>query len=80
MASETAQELNAIKTALEALWPLEDDARHRAVAGIAGALGVGVSGGGPDGVRLSGAEAASEIGELGTPKQFLAAKAPHSAH
>jgi hypothetical protein len=62
------------------LWPLDQDARGRAVAGIAAALGVtGVSGGLANGL---GADTPGDPGDgtrdLGTPKQFLATKAPRS--
>lgn len=78
MANGKDSELEAIQTALRALWPLDEDARARAVAGIAGALGVttragfSVAGGG------AAAGTSDGPGNLGTPKQFLASKAPRS--
>jgi hypothetical protein len=81
MADTTAQELDAIKTALDALWPLDAEARARAIAGIAGALGVQQSSASPSGVRplLGGGPAANGApGELGTPREFLAMKSPRT--
>lgn len=79
MSDDTAQELNAIKTALDALWPLDEDARARAIAGISGALGVQQSGASPGGVRQAfgvGPVTNGAPGDLGTPREFLAAKSP----
>ncbi|HVH50795.1 MAG TPA: hypothetical protein VM690_01510 [Gaiellaceae bacterium] len=76
MGSES--ELKAIQAALAALWPLDPEARARAVAGIAGALGVG---GRPPGVNVPGSasQATADGGaDLGSAKQFLASKAPRS--
>jgi hypothetical protein len=84
MAEGSARELKAIQDALAALWPLDEEARARAVAGIAGALGVAAApaslagkGGGPQ-FAGSGALSSNGSGELGTPKQFLATKAPRT--
>lgn len=74
-------ELNAIQTALAALWPLDEQARVRAVAGIAGALGVaGTPSVAGHGARLGthAAVAGDGVQDLGTSKQFLASKAPRS--
>lgn len=79
MADDTAQELDAIKKALEALWPLDEEARGRAISGLAGALGVQQSSTSPGRVPqvLGGGPAANGApGELGTPREFLAAKRP----
>lgn len=77
-------ELKAVQDALAALWPLDEEARARAVAGIAGALGVSgtpvsvaAKTGGPPGSGVPGAISSNgTTGDLGTPKQFLAYKAP----
>jgi hypothetical protein len=74
-------ELDAIQAALAALWPLDEDARARAVAGIAGALGVSATSAAPGlglGAGAPGIGPAEGAGDLGTPKQFLASKAPRS--
>jgi hypothetical protein len=71
-------ELSAIQAALAALWPLEEEARARAVAGIAGALGVAGLQGTPRMVGPGNAGSSDGPPELGTPKQFLASKAPRS--
>ena len=81
MTDDPAAELKAIQAALVALSPLDNEGRSRAVAWLASALGVqpgvptpsaGVSGqfGGSAGVSSNGA------GKFGTPKEFLAYKAP----
>lgn len=76
MGNGNDSELSAIQAALAALWPLDEEARARAVAGIAGALGV------PGATSSAGARAGAQLsdapGDLGTPKQFLASKAPRS--
>jgi hypothetical protein len=76
MGNDNDSELSAFQTALAALWPLDVEARGRAVAGLAGALGVT----GAPGPRSTLAVSATTdlLGELGTPKQFLALKAPRS--
>jgi hypothetical protein len=80
MENGNESELKAIQTALAALWPLDDAARAKAVAGIAGALGVAVMPGTAGrGLRSGVPDAGLSDGEdLGTPKQFLASKAPRS--
>jgi hypothetical protein len=81
MADNATQELDAIKKALEALWPLDEEARQRAVSGLAGALGVRQSGGSPGAVPpggFGGGQGGNGGGDLGTAKQFLAAKAPQT--
>jgi len=75
MADDDAQVLDAIKRAMEVLWPLDDQGRQRAINGLAGALGVSQSGGSPSAVP-GAAVGANGSGDLGTPKQFLATKAP----
>src|SRR5882672_3747147 len=78
MDKSSDNELTAIQAALAALWPLDEDARARAVAGIAGALGVvGAPGSGPR-ITATGIGVTDGPGDLGTPKQFLALKAPRS--
>jgi hypothetical protein len=73
MADGALQELDALKTALDALSHLDPDARGRAIAWLASALEVqGLQTG--QGVGSSSAP----IGELGSAKQFLAQKAPRS--
>jgi hypothetical protein len=76
MADDALEELGALKTALEALSPLDADARRRAIAWLGSALEVGgqqVQG--PHTGLNSGAPTESN---LGSPKQFLAQKAPRS--
>lgn len=81
MADDPAAELQAIQAALVALSPLDNEGRSRAVAWLASALdvqpvvpkpGVGLSAqfGVGAGISSNGA------GEFGTPKEFLAYKAP----
>src|SRR5689334_21355101 len=80
MAQRDVNELRAVQEALALLWPLDEEARVRAVAGIAGALGVagaasvGTAGRTPFGAADPGSS--NGAGDLGTPKHFLAAKAP----
>jgi len=84
MADGDVNELKAVQEALAALWPLDEEARARAVAGIAGALGVATVP--ASGARVTptttvgGVDAGSPngTGDLGTPKQFLALKAPET--
>ena len=81
MAEGNVNELKAVQDALAALWPLDEDARARAVGGIAAALGVSgapTSGAGTGRSQFGSAGAGSSngAGDLGTPKQFLALKAP----
>jgi hypothetical protein len=71
-----AQELEAMRAGLEALLPLDERGRARAVSWIASALGVASSAAAPSKGRSGGGPAAP--GELGTPKQFLAEKAPQT--
>jgi hypothetical protein len=72
-------ELQAFQAALAALWPLDDEGRRRAVSGLAGALGVAGSGVVAGGAApRADATFTGEAGNLGTPKQFLAAKAPQT--
>lgn len=82
MADDPLAELKAMQTAMAALEPLDEDGRGRAVAWLAGALGV--SGATPaPGAGVGGAQfgvpagfSSNGTGDLGTPKQFLALKAP----
>jgi hypothetical protein len=82
MAHDEVNELKAVQAALEALWPLDEEARGRAVAGIAGALGVTGAVGSGAGIAgrtqfgAGGVGSSNGTGDLGTPKQFLARKAP----
>jgi hypothetical protein len=84
MTNGDAKELKAVQDALAALWPLDDEARARAIAGLTGALGVtgspAAGGGMKPSVTVGGADAGSSngAGDLGTPKQFLALKAPET--
>jgi hypothetical protein len=81
MAESSSTELKAIQDALAALWPLDDDARARAVAGLAAALGVSGAGGTSGRTQFgagAGDPSANGTGDLGTPKQFLTHKAPQS--
>jgi hypothetical protein len=74
-------ELKAVQEALALLWPLDAEARARAVAGIAGALGVGgVLGSGTAGRTQFGAAGvgSSNGAYLGEPEEFLALKAPET--
>jgi hypothetical protein len=83
---DPASELKAMQDALKALSPLEAGARQRAVTWLAGALGVattegsGIDDGGLNAGGQGGAEGptlpSNQPGELGTPRQFLAAKRP----
>lgn len=79
MGNGNESELSAIQAALAALWPLDEEARTRAVTGIAGALGVAgmPTGSGPR-FGAAGMGLSNGPGDLGTPKQFLASKAPRS--
>ena len=81
MAESGNNELKAVQDALAALWPLDGEARARAVGGIAAALGVVGAPAFGAGVEkpqfgTTGAGSSNEAGDLGTPKQFLAHKAP----
>jgi hypothetical protein len=78
MGNGTDTELNAIQEALAALWPLDEEARARAVAGIAGALGVVGGSVGPTGRVAARTPLADGAADLGSAKQFLASKAPRS--
>jgi hypothetical protein len=75
-------ELKAVQEALALLWPLDEEARARAVAGIAGALGVGgVLRSGTAGRTQFGAAgvgSSNGAGDLGDPEEFLALKAPQT--
>lgn len=76
MADHAIQELDALKTALEALSPLDADARGRAIAWLGSALEVG-------GTQMTGPATgpnsdAPGDGDFGPAKQFLAQKAPRS--
>lgn len=79
MEGSNEHELQAFQAALAALWSLDDEGRRRAVTGLAGALGVA----GP-GAVVGGAAPRADVafpgkaGDLGTPKQFLASKAPQT--
>jgi hypothetical protein len=82
VAEDPVGELKAMQAALEALTPLDELGRARAVSWLASALGVSV------GKPMSGAAAgrvqfdtglgksSNGSGELGTPKEFVAYKAP----
>jgi hypothetical protein len=86
VASDPTNELKAMEKALEALEALDGEARERAVAWLAGALGVrpGIAGSGTgttgQGPLFAGGGSGSSAdgGDLGTPKQFLARKAPQT--
>jgi hypothetical protein len=84
MAEDTVNELKAVQDALAALWPLEQEARERAVWGIAAALGVSggpASGRGVGRTQFGGgphAPSSNGAGELGDPEGFLATKAPQT--
>lgn len=82
MANGEVNELKAVQEALALLWPLDEEGRARAVAGIAGALGVtgvpGFSTAGRTQFGATNAGSSNGTGDLGTPKQFLAAKAPET--
>lgn len=82
MVEDPLVELKAMQAALEALTPLDEDARGRATAWLASALGVKGAGvaeavGSSRSVPFAaGLPVSSNGGDLGTPKQFLAHKAP----
>src|SRR5947208_1422424 len=80
---DPAKELKAMEDALKALSPLDAEGRQRAVAWLAGALGVAATEAGGGALLPGGTGGAagptlpgSQRGELGTPRQFLAAKRP----
>jgi hypothetical protein len=84
MAEDPLTELKAMQTAMAALEPLDEEGRGRAVAWLAGALGVsgaaptpGVGAGGTP-FGGGGGFSSNGTGELGTPEEFLAAKAPQT--
>jgi hypothetical protein len=84
MADETpndpTEELAALQQALNALTPLDSGGRQRAVAWLAGALGVSSAAPGGPGVGVPRGSGISDTGvgatDLGTPRQFMAAKRP----
>lgn len=76
MADETFQEIEALKTALEALSPLDDEARGRAITWLGSALGV--EGPHTTGQGTGSSSGTTVNGDLGSPKQFLAQRAPRS--
>jgi hypothetical protein len=82
MAHGDVNELKAVQGALALLWPLDEEARARAVAGIAGALGVaGAAGSGMAGRTQFGTADGGSFngtGDLGDAEEFLALKAPQT--
>jgi hypothetical protein len=83
VAEDPVGELKAMQAALEALAPLDDDGKARAVTWLASALGVPVGAatgrGGVAGRVQFGAGtgiSSNGSGEFGTPREFLAYKAP----
>lgn len=76
MADEAFQEIEALKTAFEALSRLDDEARGRAIAWLGSALEVG----GPltTGQGAGSSSGTTANGDFGSAKQFLAQKAPRS--
>jgi hypothetical protein len=75
--SDPVEELKAMQAALAALTPLDEDGRIRSVTWLAGALGVKLAQ--PETGRsasgVSGGDGGNS-GDLGTPRQFMAAKKP----
>jgi hypothetical protein len=82
MAEDPVSELKAMQAALEALAPLDEEGRARAMGWLSGALGVAAAVPVPKGVAgavqfgAAGLMSSNAPGELGTPKEFLAYKAP----
>ena len=82
MTGDPAAELTAMQDALKALAPLDEDGRGRAIAWLAGALGVQTAaptpgaGLGRTEFGVGGGFSSNGPRELGAPKAFLAHKAP----
>jgi hypothetical protein len=83
VAEDPVGELKAMRAALEALAPLDEEGRGRAVAWLAGALGISVGAPAMGGVVAGRVQFGAGLamssngsGELGAPKEFLAYKAP----
>jgi hypothetical protein len=84
MTTKPMDELDAMRTALDALSPLEADAQSRALAWITSTLGIkpttpnGAAAGTSGSTPIVGGTVGTLNGELGDAKQFLALKAPKS--
>jgi hypothetical protein len=75
-----ADALDATKDAFKLLEPLDDVQRRRALGWLNGALGAGAPGSQfsamPSDTSSRDASSGTDASELGTPKQFMAAKSP----